>query len=450
METIETNIDSEEPGKAIQFIELNDEGVFSVSSEAMKLLNNWNPDKKLAVVCIAGPYRSGKSFLANRILNQNTGFSVGSTTMACTKGIWVWNKPVQINSKVDALLMDTEGLGSTERSTNTDMKIFSLAILLSSLFIYNQIGTITEYTLDDLSLVCNLTEHIHINDSKVESGREFYQFFPSFIWVLRDFYHELDPGYTARDYLEQCLEQVPGTTEEIIMKNKIRESITRYFKDRDCYTIIRPINDEDLLAHIEEQEYTSLRPEFQEQMNALMAKIYTKAKPKIINSKTLNASMFLTLTLDYIDAINNENTPTISTALDRVVDAEANKIMDNIFEELKFEVERRLNRSKFPMEKEDLDEVLKRIRELYIEKINLKLAKILKVDDIIKNVSGFLDKFKYISEEKNNENYTDSFLYNSSIIKQLMKLVPFDKLLNMQPEDDNDESHSSGQLIVNF
>ena len=92
----------------------------------------------------------------------------------------MWNKPVHINNKVDAILLDTEGLGSTERTTNTDIKIFALSILLSSLFIYNCIGTISEYTLDDLNLVCNLTEHIHVNKSKVESGIEFQHFFPTF------------------------------------------------------------------------------------------------------------------------------------------------------------------------------------------------------------------------------------------------------------------------------
>ena len=46
---------------------------------------------KVAVAAIAGPYRTGKSFLANRILNQSKGFEIGSTTQACTKGIWIWN-----------------------------------------------------------------------------------------------------------------------------------------------------------------------------------------------------------------------------------------------------------------------------------------------------------------------------------------------------------------------
>ena len=124
----------------------------STTKQCLSLNLGIKPNK-LAVICIAGPYRSGKSYLANRILHQNSGFSIGSTTMACTKGIWMWNKPVRINDKIDAVLLDTEGLGSTERTTNTDIKIFSLSILLSSLFLYNCLGTISEYTLEDLDLV---------------------------------------------------------------------------------------------------------------------------------------------------------------------------------------------------------------------------------------------------------------------------------------------------------
>ena len=36
---------------------------------------------------------------------------------------------------LSVLFMDTEGLGSTSRSSNQDTKIFSLALLLSSFFV---------------------------------------------------------------------------------------------------------------------------------------------------------------------------------------------------------------------------------------------------------------------------------------------------------------------------
>ena len=50
---------------------------------------------KVAVISVAGMYRTGKSFLLNKmILNSPSGFAVGPTTNAKTKGIWVWGKPL--------------------------------------------------------------------------------------------------------------------------------------------------------------------------------------------------------------------------------------------------------------------------------------------------------------------------------------------------------------------
>ena len=61
------------------------------------------------------------------------------------------------------LLIDTEGLQSTERSSNMDVKIFALTVLLSSLFIYNQMGPISEHALEDLGLVAKLSNFIQIS-----------------------------------------------------------------------------------------------------------------------------------------------------------------------------------------------------------------------------------------------------------------------------------------------
>ena len=59
-----------------------------------------------------------------------------------------------------ALLIDTEGLGSCDRDQQIDVKIFSLALLLSSHFMYNCMNAIDENALEALSLVVNLSKHI--------------------------------------------------------------------------------------------------------------------------------------------------------------------------------------------------------------------------------------------------------------------------------------------------
>ncbi|GCC39784.1 hypothetical protein chiPu_0023406 [Chiloscyllium punctatum] len=49
------------------------------------------------------------------------------------------------------VLLDTEGLGDVEKGDHTnDCWIFSLAVLLSSTFVYNSVGTIDQYALEKL------------------------------------------------------------------------------------------------------------------------------------------------------------------------------------------------------------------------------------------------------------------------------------------------------------
>jgi hypothetical protein len=61
---------------------------------------------------------------------------------------------------VAMIVVDTEGLGAYDEDENHDAKIFLLALLLSSLLIYNSVGTIDENALNSLSLVINLSKKI--------------------------------------------------------------------------------------------------------------------------------------------------------------------------------------------------------------------------------------------------------------------------------------------------
>jgi hypothetical protein len=127
---------------------------------------------------VAGLYRTGKSYLLNRvILNRAGGFGVGPTVNPCTKGLWVWGEPIAVGGRT-LLVVDTEGLGALDEENNHDMKIFCLAVLLSSNFIYNSVGSIDEPALQTLSLVLNLIASI---DTDAYAHR------PNFLWVVRDF-----------------------------------------------------------------------------------------------------------------------------------------------------------------------------------------------------------------------------------------------------------------------
>jgi formylmethanofuran dehydrogenase subunit A len=98
------------------------------------------------------------------LLNRQKGFGVGPTINPCTKGLWIWGTPVQGTTvdgqPINVLVVDSEGIGGLDEDNNHDMRIFSLAMLLSSYFLYNSVGSIDENALSNLSLVTNLTKHI--------------------------------------------------------------------------------------------------------------------------------------------------------------------------------------------------------------------------------------------------------------------------------------------------
>lgn len=44
--------------------------------------------------------------------------------------------------------------------------------------------------------------------------------------------------------MEQALTEQKGSSDAVENKNKIRRMIVSFFKDRDCYTMVRPTEDE--------------------------------------------------------------------------------------------------------------------------------------------------------------------------------------------------------------
>ena len=91
--------------------------------------------------------------------------------------------------KVNILIIDSEGIGALDEDQNHDIKIFTLAILSASVFIYNSVGSIDENAIQNLSLVINLTKNIQLsaNPDEDEDPEDLAQYFPTFFWVVRDF-----------------------------------------------------------------------------------------------------------------------------------------------------------------------------------------------------------------------------------------------------------------------
>lgn len=71
-----------------------------------------------------------------------------------------------------------------------------MALLLSSYFIYNSVGSIDEKAVQNLSLIINLSKMLQKGEEK--DRQTIIDSFPSFLWLVRDFALRLvdDKGFS--------------------------------------------------------------------------------------------------------------------------------------------------------------------------------------------------------------------------------------------------------------
>ena len=167
---------------------------------------------------------------------------------------------------MDLLIIDTEGFGGMDENVNHDSKIFMFSLLLSSFFIYNSVGSIDENALNNISLIVNLAKEIQFKSSGDNSSVDPSQYFPSFLWVVRDFALQMVDNMgnlmNSKDYLEKALENQKGVSDTVEQKNRIRRLIKHFFKERECVTMVRPVESEQHLQKLDQMDDHELRPEF--------------------------------------------------------------------------------------------------------------------------------------------------------------------------------------------
>eukprot|EP01017_Pseudomicrothorax_dubius_P046285 TRINITY_DN8127_c0_g1_i3.p1 TRINITY_DN8127_c0_g1~~TRINITY_DN8127_c0_g1_i3.p1 ORF type:complete len:697 (+),score=185.74 TRINITY_DN8127_c0_g1_i3:205-2295(+) len=163
-------------------------------------------------------------------------------------------------------------------------------------------------------------------------------------------------------------------------KNMIRHKIQQFFKQRDAFCLVRPLNEESKLSHIEDQKWEELRPQFREGVDLLMKKIRGYVKPKVINGTALTGSMFLHLVLEYISSINSGGVPVILSSFERVMASEARRIFDELTNEFTERSAAELSETNLPMEQDDLRTAHRRIATEAIYKLERMVVE--KVDTV--------------------------------------------------------------------
>ncbi|XP_045712197.1 guanylate-binding protein 7-like isoform X2 [Phyllostomus hastatus] len=252
----------------------NKKNQLTANPKALEILDKIS--QPVVVVAIVGLYRTGKSYLMNRLAGQKHGFTLGSTVRSETKGIWMWCLPHPSKLDHTLVLLDTEGLGDVEKGDpKNDSWIFALAVLLSSMFVYNSMGAINHQALEQLHYVTELTQLIRTKSS------------PSL-----------------------------GGNPQVEKSNMPKLCIKNFFPRQKCFVFDWPTNDKISLRHMEEVSENELDLNFQEQSKIFCDYIFTHSKAKTIREEIIVTGNGLgILAKAYVDAINSGSVPCLENAV---------------------------------------------------------------------------------------------------------------------------------------
>ncbi|XP_041961005.1 guanylate-binding protein 1-like isoform X1 [Alosa sapidissima] len=321
-------------------IENTDQGLQTVES-ALNLLRSIQ--QPVVVVAVVGLYRTGKSYLMNRLAQQQSGFALGSTIESKTKGIWMWCVPHPMKKGHTLVLLDTEGLGDVDKGDEkNDAWIFCLAVLLSSTLVYNSRGTIDNQAIEKLHYVTELTDQIQVksagaseqDDDEMAEECEFVRFFPSFVWAVRDFTLERKiNGRNVSDdeYLNFALQLKNGLSPKVMTYNLPRQCIRSFFPTRKCFTFPFPTAANNM-SHLDSMAEADLDPDFRNVADSFCTHIFTESRVKTVQGgHKVTGSRFSHLVKIYVDTINSGKVPCLENAVVAMAEIENQSAVDEGF-----------------------------------------------------------------------------------------------------------------------
>ena len=93
-----------------------------------------------------------------------------------------------------------------------------------------------------------------------------------------------------------------------------------YFPNRECLTLVQPVDDEDQLQRLNKLPDHCLRREFMDGVAELRAKIMGNTGPKIYEGKPLSGANFSVMIDSYVNSFNSGKVPNIRTAWEQIAE----------------------------------------------------------------------------------------------------------------------------------
>ncbi|XP_078061846.1 guanylate-binding protein 3-like, partial [Mustelus asterias] len=174
--------------------------------------------------------------------------------------------------------------------------------------------------------VTELARRIQVNSqSNVTQERSFVQFFPDFVWTLRDLTLDLEIDgvpVTPDQYLENSLRLIAGESDRNTDYNALRRCIRDYFPSRRCFAFVCPAARADL-RNLQELPDDRLDPEFVEEFRRFSEYINGNGKVKRVpGGYQVTGKMLSQLVESYVAAIARGKLPCVESGVAVMVDKE--------------------------------------------------------------------------------------------------------------------------------
>lgn len=180
----------------------------------------------------------------------------------------------------------------------------SVALLLSSAMLFNLKEKLDSESLQSLGFVTKLSKLIKMKDHETidDEGAEIRNLTPHLTFVVRDSF--LKSNQTNDEYLEQALVDQPARNEAMREANTVRQLLRAHFPSRALWRLVRPIDDESKLAHMESVPLGETRLEFAAPFAALRRTMFQRTPCKSFQGSNVNGARLASLLPVIVQGVN--------------------------------------------------------------------------------------------------------------------------------------------------
>ena len=359
---------------------ISSDGILETTTEAINILTALK-NEKLCILSFNGPLSTGKSTLANLIINKESqGFKVGEKT----QGIWLWGKPINLDDGIKLLILDCQGLEKSEND-KTSFNLFLLNVLLSTSIVYNTKGELTEDMINDFGYFTNLSEKVNINgenDNKLNDIENIEEYFPDLIFI-NDVLSEED-------------------IKKLIEKNSNYENLSKLFENISYFNT--------------------------DNSKELIEKIKSDKKYKTIKNNVIDGDSLFGLLQNYIDFLNNGERPLIKAALDNVLLSKAKNESEFILDEFKNYFSKKLE---YPMSITEIYKIYFESQKKYTSKFCKKVEKTLtpsETGEYLKKLFTDMEKELDTCLETNKDYYNEWFELEYKELEEVLNKINLESI----------------------